>query len=502
MNITLSYDHRTIDGAEAAKFMRTFKAFIEDPVAALEGPKVTATKAGKRVTVIGGGVGGYPAAIVAARLDADVTLIEKDQMGGTCLNWGCIPTKSLLESCQVIRTIEGAEIFGITCDGYSFDFNKIMNRKDSVVKELRNGVEKLLTAKKVRVVKGTAAMVDSSTIKIQETQEEIESDSIIIATGSTPKKLKVEGAEGPHIWDSNDFLKMEKRPKSVIIIGGGFIGVEFAQILNRLNVDVTILEVMANLVPGLDKEIALALQDRIINEGIQVFTNAHVDKISHSRGKNKVSFLLEGKEHEIGAEKVIYSLGRRPNLSWLDPDSIGLAQVRGALMVNERMETNIPGIYAVGDVVGGVMLAHVAIAEGECAARNAMGRKSTVSYRAIPSCIYTSPEVGSVGLSEEMARKEFDVQVGRFSFHGCGKALVSNQTYGMVKIISEKGSGVVLGVHIIGPHATDMIAEAVLGMSVKMTVSDLARAIHPHPTFSEALMESALSLCGGAIHIP
>ncbi|MBU1904257.1 MAG: FAD-dependent oxidoreductase, partial [Proteobacteria bacterium] len=190
------------------------------------------------------------------------------------------------------------------------------------------------------------------------------------------------------------------------------------------------------------------------------------------------------------------------DLAWLEFDRIGLAKKNGALLVNERMETNIPGVYAVGDVVGGIMLAHVAIAEGECAARNAMGEESAMSYRVIPSCIYTSPEVASVGLSEEAAREKFDIQVGRFSFHGCAKALVINETYGMVKIISEKKSRKVLGVHIIGPHATDMIAEAVLGMSMGMTVDQIADAIHPHPTLSEAVMESALSLCGGAIHMP
>jgi len=502
MNITLSYDHRTIDGAEAAKFMRTLKAFIENPVPVLKGPQITAAAEKKRVTVIGGGVGGYPAAIIASRLGAEVTLIEKDQVGGICLNWGCIPTKSLLQSCQVIRTIEDAETFGITCEGHGFDFKKIMERKNSVVTQLRNGVEKLLEAKKVRVIKGTAALVGPSTVKVAETQEEIKSDNIIIATGSTPQKLDIEGADGPHIWDSNDFLKMKKLPKSVTIIGGGFIGVEFAQILKSLNVDVTILEVMDNLVPGLDKEIALALQKSIVDEGIKVFTNARVEKIAYGRGKNSVSFLCEDKTHKSAAEKVIFSVGRKPDLAWLDLDRMDLAQAKGALVVNERMETNIPGIYAVGDVVGGVMLAHVAIAEGECAARNAMGQQSTVSYRAIPSCIYTSPEVGSVGLNEEEARKGFDIEVGRFSFHGCGKALILNQTYGMVKIISERGSGTVLGVHIIGPHATDMIAEAVLGMSMKMTIEKLADCIHPHPTLSDAVMESAMSLCGGAIHMP
>jgi len=507
MNVTLSYDHRSIDGAEAGKFMRTLKAFIEDPVSRLEEQVIQdVTKQdvteGKRITIIGGGVGGYPAAIKAARLGAEVTLVEKDHMGGVCLNRGCIPTKTLLQSGQVISTIQESEVFGIHCGDYKVDFGAIMNRKNSIVETLRSGVLKLLAAKKINVIKGTAAILDASTVKVLETGNEIKSDSIIIASGSKPGKLKMAGAESQNVWDSDRFLEMDRLPKKVAIVGGGFIGVEFAQILNRMGVDVTILEMMDTLISGSDREIAKALEKSLVDEGISVFTNADIKDIKHGKIKNSVNFLLNGEPQKCEAEKVILSVGRKPDLSWLDLNGIGLATRRGALYVDERMETNIPGIYAVGDVAGGIMLAHVAMAEGECAAKNAMGEKSVMNYDAIPSCIYTSPEVASVGMSEEKAAEKFDIQVGRFPFHGCGKALVLNETYGMVKIISEKRSGLVLGVHIIGPHATDMIAEAVLGMSMGVRVDQLAHAIHPHPTLSEAVMESALSLCGGAIHMP
>ena len=314
--------------------------------------------------------------------------------------------------------------------------------------------------------------------------------------------MRIEGADSQKVWDSDRFLEMERLPKKVAIVGGGFIGVEFAQILNQMGAHVTILEMMDTLITGSDREIAKALEKSLVDEGINVFTNANIKDIKHGKTKSAVNFLLDGEPQKCQVEKVILSVGRKPDLSWLDLNGIGLATRRGALHVDERMETNIPGIYAVGDAAGGIMLAHVAMAEGECAAKNAMGKKSTMNYDAIPSCIYTSPEVGSVGMSEEKAREKFDIQIGRFPFHGCGKALVLNETYGMVKIISEKGSGVVLGVHIIGPHATDMIAEAVLGMSMGVTVNQLAHAVHPHPTLSEAVMESALTLCGGAIHMP
>ena len=502
MNITLSYDHRSIDGAEAGKFMRTLQAFIEDPVSRLEDQMVQDVSKGKRITIIGGGVGGYPAAIKAARLGAEVTLIEKDHMGGVCLNRGCIPTKTLLQSAQVITTIKQSEVFGINCGDYEIDFGAIMNRKNSIVETLRNGIQKLLAARKVNVIKGTASIIDATTVKILETGEEIKSDNIIIASGSKPGKLRIEGADSQKVWDSDRFLEMERLPKKVAIVGGGFIGVEFAQILNQMGAHVTILEMMDTLITGSDREIAKALEKSLVDEGINVFTNANIKDIKHGKTKSAVNFLLDGEPQKCQVEKVILSVGRKPDLSWLDLNGIGLATRRGALHVDECMETNIPGIYAVGDAAGGIMLAHVAMAEGECAAKNAMGKKSTMNYDAIPSCIYTSPEVGSVGMSEEKAREKFDIQIGRFPFHGCGKALVLNETYGMVKIISEKGSGVVLGVHIIGPHATDMIAEAVLGMSMGVTVNQLAHAVHPHPTLSEAVMESALTLCGGAIHMP
>lgn len=502
MKVTLSYDHRTIDGAEAGKFMRTLKSFIENPDPKLKDLGVEDVGRKTRITIIGGGVGGYPAAIKAARMGADVTLIEKDLLGGVCLNRGCVPTKALLHSGEVINTVKESKVFGIKCDNYRVDFPAIMKRKNSIVEQLRNGVEKLLAARKIKIVKGTAELIDRSTVQIMETGERITSDKIIIASGSRSAKLGTEGADGPQVWDSDRFLEMKTLPKSVAIIGGGVVGVEFAQILRRLGATVTILELMETLVPGADKEIASALEQSLVEEGIKVFTGALVKKIQRSKSKSTITFALKDQPKRCVAEKVILSVGRRPELSNLNVEKIGLAHENGALLVNACMETNIRGIYAVGDVVGGNMLAHVAMAEGECAAGNAMGQTNEMSYRAIPLCIYTSPEVASVGLSEEAARKKFDIQVGRFSFHGCAKASILNKTYGMVKIIAKRGSGEILGVHLIGPHATDMIAEAVLAMSKGMTVDDLANAIHPHPTLSEAVMEAALSLCGGAIHMP
>ncbi len=492
MTVTLSYDHRTIDGAEAGKFMQTLKGLVENPTSLYK----------TRLLVIGGGVGGYPAAITASRMGAEVTLVEREALGGVCLNKGCIPTKSLLHSAGLATTIREAQRFGIHCENARIDFSGVMKRKQAVVQQLRAGVDKLLNARKIRVIRGTAKLLEPGTVQILETKEKIRCDKIIVATGSTPKMLTIQGADDPRIWNSDHFLEMEKLPQTAVIIGGGVIGVEFAQILTRLGTQVTLLEVMDHLIPGMDHEMASALEEAIREQGTTVFTQAKVEKILHSGEQSTIFFTVGNEPRKVEAERIIVSVGRAPDLSLLNVERMGLACHKGALLADERMETSVPGIYGVGDVVGGAMLAHVATAEGECAARNAMGQDVRMSYHTAPYCVYTEPEVASVGLTEETARKEHDIEVGRFSFRGCGKAVILDRTYGMVKIISSKTDRKVLGVHMIGPHATDLIAEAVLGMNLGMTVDQLSRAIHPHPTLSEAVMESALSLSGGAIHMP
>ena len=455
-----------------------------------------------RITIIGGGVGGYPAAIRAARMGAEVTLIEKDALGGTCLNWGCIPTKALLQSATVARTMKESEVFGIRCKGYEVDFGAVMARKNTVVAQLTRGVGALLKAKKVKVIQGTASFIDPKTVQVGETGEKIQGDKILIASGSKPGRIPIEGIDGPDVMDSNQVLSMKALPKSVVVIGGGVIGVEFAQFLIGMGTEVTIIEMLPGLIPGVDKEIATVLQKQIAAAGVKIVTGAAVKGIAHKKTENTVTYSIGDKTETVTAEKVFLTVGRKPDFSLLNIDKVGIKHERGAIVVNECMETNVPGIYAAGDVVGGIMLAHLASAEGECAVRNALGHKEVMSYKAVPACIYTSPEVACVGLSEEQARERGEILIGRFPFRGNGKALVLNEVEGMVKVISDKKFGEVLGVHIIGPHATDLIAEAVLGMTLEMTAEDLAGAIHPHPTVSEAIMEAAMAISGGAIHMP
>jgi dihydrolipoamide dehydrogenase len=456
-----------------------------------------------KLTIIGGGTGGYPAAIRAARLGAEVTIIEKDLLGGVCLNRGCIPTKVLLQSARVITTMRSSEIFGVKCNGFNIDFPAIMARKSAVSEQLRNGVKSLLSAKKVKVIQGTANLVDSRTIQIRETGEKIASDAILVAVGSKPVVLPIEGIDSPDVLDSNGALFMDVLPKTVVIIGGGVIGCEFAQILSVMGVNVTILELMPTIVPEMDKTISSILQRSLEASGIKIFTGAQAKKIQHKKkGENIVTYVVGGEEKSAKVEKVLATVGRKPALDALNIDALGIACEKGAIVVNEHMETNVPGIYAAGDIVGGIMLAHLAMAEAECAARNIVGDTCSMSYRVVPACIYTIPEIASVGLSEEQARKVADVHVGQFPFRGNGKAMVLNETEGMVKIIADKKYGEILGVHIIGPHATDMISEAVLGMMLEMTAEELAHAIHPHPTLTEAVMEAGQSLAGGCIHMP
>ncbi len=455
-----------------------------------------------RILIIGGGVAGYPAAIRASRMGAEVTLIERDAIGGTCLNWGCIPTKALLQSASVVRTMKSADLFGIRCHGYDVDFGAVMKRKDSVVSRLTRGVGALLKAGKINVVQGTATFVDSKTVQVNETGVKIRADAILIATGSKPGSIPVEGIDGPDVLDSKQVLSLTSLPASVVVIGGGVIGVEFAQFLAAMGTRVTILEMMPGLVPGVDREVASLLEKRTIMSGIDVVTGASVKGIARMGANNVVTYTVGDKTATASAEKILLTVGRRPDFSLIDVDRVGVRHENGAIVVDEHMQTNIPGIYAAGDVVGGIMLAHLASAEGECAVKNILGTREAMSYRAVPSCIYTSPEVASVGLTEEKARLSHDIRVGRFPFRANGKAVVLNDLEGMVKIISDGTSGEVLGVHIIGPHATDLIAEAVLGMHKKMTAGDFAHTIHPHPTLSEAIMEAAMTLTGGAIHVP
>ncbi len=456
-----------------------------------------------RVIVVGGGVGGYPAALRAARLGADVTLIEGDKIGGVCLNKGCIPTKVFLHSASLYEEVKRASLFGVSTENLKIDYNGVLARKNTIVNRLTAGVTNLLKNKKVKVLKGTGAFTGSNSMKVLETGEVVAGDKFILATGSIPAQLAIHGSENVPLLTSDDLLNLQSLPSSLLIIGGGYIGVELGQFYSRMGVKVTIVEKLNRIVPTEDEEISGALERSLSKEGITILTQTVVEKIEKVRNNKKIILSTPGGKKEIVTSEVAQSVGRRPHYAGMNIEKIGLKTEMGRIAVNDRMETNIPHIYAVGDVIGGIMLAHVAMAEGECAARNALGNPASLHYRAVPRCIYTSPEVACVGWTEKDAIKERGaVQVSRFPFHAIGKASLVEQAEGMIKIVADKKYGEVLGVHIIGPHATELIAEAVLAMELEVTVEELAHTIHPHPTLSEGIGEAAMLLSGGALHLP
>ena len=457
----------------------------------------------EQVIVVGGGVGGYPAALRAARLGADVTLIEKDRMGGVCLNRGCIPTKVFLHSASLYEEVKRASLFGLTAEKLKIDYNGLLARKNTIVNRLTAGVASLLKNKKVKVLKGTAAFTDSNTMKIVETGKVVAGDKFILATGSIPAQLSFPGSADIPLLTSDDLLNMESLPSSLLIIGGGYIGVELGQFYSRMGVKVSIVEMTDRIIPTEDEEISRALEASLSKEGVAILTETTVEKIEKVRNDKKIILSAPGGKKEIITSEVAQSVGRRPHYAGMNIEKIGLETQMGRIKANDKMQTNIPHIYAAGDVTGGILLAHVAMAEGDCAARNALGYLSPLSYRAVPRCIYTSPEVACVGLTEKNAINERGaVQVSRFPFHAIGKASLMEQTEGMIKIVADKQYGEVLGVHIIGPHATELIAEAVLAMELEVTVEELAHTIHPHPTLSEGIGEAAMLLSGGALHLP
>ncbi len=491
------YDKVCAEGGAAAPAAEAAPAAPAQAPAA-GGASVPAAPAGDvHVVVIGGGPGGYPAAIRIAQLGGTVTIIEKGEFGGTCLNRGCIPTKSLLQSAGTYKNARESDVFGIKTSGVKIDFPAVMARKNKVVKQLVGGLGGILKSHGMKIVKGTGQIIDANTVKVVESGEEIKCDRIIIATGSVPSRVPIDGIE--HAITSDEALNLEALPGSLLIIGGGVIGMEFAQIMRRLDVAVTVVEMLPQILPYEDAEIARGFAAQIQKEGVEIHTGTSVSKIEAKGKKKIVTFGDQKKEVDL----VLVAVGRSPYTEGLGLDKAGVAMDKNFVKVNEYLETSVKGIYAIGDVIGNFMLAHVATAEGETAALNCLGSQKRMDYRSTPRAVYTSPEVASVGLTEEEARKQYgDVQIGRFPFVGCGKALVINETDGLVKIIADKQYGEVLGVAILGPHATDLINEAALAVQMEATFEEMAHTIHAHPTIAESIMEAALDVDAKAIHMP
>lgn len=454
--------------------------------------------------IVGGGPGGYVAAIAAAQKGGRVALVDEAKLGGTCLNWGCIPTKALVESAARYRLVLGAERFGVRADNVSYDFPAVQARKNEVVARLGAGVRQLMASNGVRVVTGRGELLGGGRVAVRTTGggvEELEARYIIVATGSVPARLPVPGADLPGVIDSNGMLDIPAVPRRLAIVGGGVIGIEFASIFRAFGAEVTVVEMLPSILPAVDEEISRRLALSLRKQGVAISTGARVQSIE--RGGDALELVVEvgGATSRIAADVVLVATGRKPNLDSLDLERAGVSHSRGGISVDRRMATNVAGIYAIGDVTGGIMLAHVASAQGLVAVDNIFGRPREIDYTAVPNCIYSFPEVASVGLSEKEAlQKGLAVEVARFPFAASGRALIHDEVEGMVKIVGEAGSGRILGVHIVAPHASELIHEGVLAVSRGLTAGEWAEMIHAHPTLSEATGEAVHILNGLYIH--
>ncbi len=457
----------------------------------------------KTITIIGGGTGGYVAAIKAAQLGADVNLIEKESIGGTCLNWGCIPTKALVYTAEKFSELKKARRFGIEVDDVNLNMKRVIKNKDTIVKQLVGGVEFLLDKHDVKVFKGTANLVDENTVSVQtdESEDIIETDYIIIATGSKVKKAPIKGIEMDGILTSKDILDLKELPESLAVIGGGVIGMEFAFIYSNLGVDVKVVEYLDDILPGIDKEVTNEIAKIAKRSRIDVTTGAEVKEVSKTEKGYQVDYLKEEQEESLEVEKVLVATGRKPSFGGLDLEKIGIQTEDNAIKVDEYLQTSVNNIYAVGDVTGKILLAHVASHQGITAAQNIMGEKKKMDYKAVPAAIFTDPEIATVGLTEEEVKEQnIDYQVGKFPFRANGKVKTMNERNGFIKIISKKDSGEILGSSIIGVHATDLIHELTLAVNKNMKIEDIIETIHAHPTTSEVIHEAALDSIGGALH--
>lgn len=449
----------------------------------------------KKVLVIGGGPGGYVAAIRAAELGAEVTLVEKRELGGTCLNRGCIPTKVLLHTAELYQeALKGASI-GLLAKDVSVDWNKVQSHKAEVVTALNQGVAYLMRANKIRVIQGEASFLDKKRVKVSGTSEILTADSIIIAAGSEPSKPPIPGIDSAGVMNSDGALSLEKLPASLAIVGGGVIGMEFAMLYNSLGVKVTVIEAMPEILPNFDEEIVSMLKQTFAKKGVSIMTSCAVGSFTQKGDKVIVDGTekLTGKAFSVEAGKVLVAVGRRPLTAALKLENAGIAAERGRITVNERMQTSVPGIYAIGDCASKIMLAHVASKEGRVAAENIMGRDSVMKYNAVPGCLYTTPEVSNVGLTEKQAKEQHkDAVSAKYSMVGNGKSRILGDTTGVIKVVFDKKTGEVYGIHMIGPRATELIAEAVLAIANEIPVDGIAEAIHAHPTVAESMGETAM----------
>ncbi|GAE24623.1 dihydrolipoamide dehydrogenase [Halalkalibacter wakoensis JCM 9140] len=466
------------------------------------------------LVILGAGTGGYVAAIRAAQHGLKVAVVEKEKLGGTCLHKGCIPSKALLRSAEVYATAKKADEYGVETGEINLNFSKVQARKKSVVDQLHRGVEHLLKRGKIDVFEGKGRILGPSifsptpgTISIERTDGEENTmlipKHVIIATGSSPRELPGLAADGKYVLTSDHALELEHLPTSIIIVGGGVIGIEWASMLNDFGVSVTVLEASEQILPTEDADIAREAARVLKKKGIKIITNANVLPETLETGDGiAIQAERNGTKQAYKADQLLLSVGRKANIADIGIENTDIEVKNGTIVVNQYNQTKESHMYAIGDVIGGLQLAHVASHEGILAVDHIAGKKpEPLNYDTVAKCVYSNPEVASVGLTEKQATEQgFRVQVGKFPFKAIGKALVYGETDGFVKIIANSDNQDVLGVHMIGPHVTDLISEAALAKVLDAAHVEIAEMIHPHPTLSEVIGEAALAVEGIAIH--
>lgn len=444
-----------------------------------------------KLLIIGAGPGGYETALLAARKGIEVTLIEKGPVGGTCLNEGCIPTKAFCRHAQMLDELKEAETLGIKNLNYTFDFQTAVDRKEQIVGQLRQGVEGLLRHKLIHCIEGTARFVDAHTVQVNE--QTYAADHIIIATGSVPQILPIPGNNLPGVITSREILNLKQIPKRLCVIGAGVIGLEFASIFNSFGSQVTVLEYCKEILPRFDTDLAKRLKQSLGKRGIEIQTQAQVQKIEKAEdGSLKVSFMKKEKEEQTEADYVLMAVGRRANTESLNLDDIGIAYNKRGIEVDENMQTSLPHIYAIGDINGRQMLAHAATFQGVRALNHILGENDSLDLKIIPAAVFTQPEAATVGLTEEDCKAQnIPYRCHKSFFRANGKAVCLNETDGFCKLLSHKENGKILGGHLFGPHAADLIQEITVLIQRQATIGELSNIVHAHPTLGEVILEAS-----------
>ncbi len=459
------------------------------------------------LVVIGGGPGGYTAAVRASQLGLKAAVVEREALGGICLNWGCIPTKALLRQAEVWRLIARAEEFGLAVEGASFDWKKIIARSRSTAEKLSRGVAYLMKKNGVDVVEGSGRIALTREVEVRDAQGKLtaalKAQHILIATGSRPRSLPGIEIDGKHIISSREAMVLDKAPRSLAIVGAGAIGIEFAYFFNAFGTEVTLVEALPQILPREDEEVAAALSASLAKQGIDMATGAQIGGVDIDGKVAKLRYRCAGQERQLAADKILMAVGVSGNSEGLGLEALGVRVRAGLVEVDGRMQTNIPGIWAIGDVVGPPQLAHMAANEGIAAVEFMAGRERPLVDRAVvPSCIYCQPQVASVGMSEKEALAQgIEIKVGRFPFAASGKALATGESEGFVKLVFGTQYGELLGAAIVGAEATELIAELGLALKLEATYEELLFTIHAHPTLSEAVMEAAGEAFGEAINL-